>query len=80
MRTSSPNHWIAREFPSHEFFKDILETVSLLTRFSFIYLLIFGCAGSLLLHRLFSSSTSRGLLSSFGASHGGGFSYTEYGL
>ena len=41
-----------------------------------IYLLIFGCAGPSLLHRLFSSRGERRLLSSFGvwASHCGGFS------
>ena len=40
------------------------------------YFFIFGCAGSSLLHRLFSSSGEWGLLSSCGAlaSHCGGFS------
>ena len=44
--------------------------------FIFIYLLIFVCVVSLLLHGLFSSCSKRGLLSSCGtwASHCGGFS------
>ena len=42
----------------------------------FIYLFVFGCAGSSLLHRLFSSCGEPGLLPSCGAraSHCGGFS------
>ena len=42
----------------------------------YIILLIFGCAGSSLLHRLFSSCSEQGLLSSCGvrASHFDGFS------
>ena len=45
--------------------------------FLFLYSFIFGCAGSSLLHRLFSSRGEQRLLSSFNvqASHCGGFSY-----
>ena len=39
------------------------------------YFFVFGCAGSLLLHRLFSSWSEWGPLSSCCASHCGGFSY-----
>ena len=35
--------------------------------FIYIFIFLFGCAGSLLLHRLFSSYSERGLLSSCGA-------------
>ena len=42
---------------------------------NFVYLLIFGCAGFLLLHGLSSNCSKQGLLSGYGvwASHCGGF-------
>ena len=44
--------------------------------YNFIYLLVFGCTGSLLLGGLFSNCSEQGLLSScdMRASHCGGFS------
>jgi len=51
-----------------------LSTASFLNKFVFIYL--FGCAGSLLLHRLFCGCGRQGLLSGCAAqaSHSSGFS------
>ena len=79
VRASSPNHWIAREFPSHGFFKDILESLSWPGFLLFIYL--FLVVLGLCCYTGFPLvATSRGLLSTLGASHCGGLSYTEYGL
>ena len=54
------NHWTAREAP-------LLSLFFYINIYNFIYLFIWGCAGSLLLHAFFSSCSKWGLLPSCGA-------------
>ena len=59
------------------FFFFQFDSLSIESIILFIYLFIFGCAGSLLLHGLFSSCGEKGLLPSCRAraSHCSGFSH-----
>ena len=60
----------------------MLKSINSVWCFLTVYLFILGCAGSLLLHKLFFSCGERGLLSSCGvqASHCGGFSCGAWSL